>query len=133
MTDKDEQEALAWLDGHQHLYGGLAAERRHIGTIRRRLARPVLPMALSDALVERIRRAVAQEGYTGCTGILIGAVGRALYAELTRPKVKTVYRISWGTEDEYVEYPTFGVAIDAIRAFRPGLTCTIKPVEIPDA
>lgn len=127
MTDKDEQEALAWLK--RVALCGSFADGPAAATALRLLARPVLPAEPTPHAMDAMRQ--AWHSAPGDSWAILAEMYRALYAELTKPRTKTVYRISWG-DANHIECKTFAAAADALHSLEPG-AYTIKPVEIPDA
>lgn len=105
MTDKDEQEALAWLRKRIDLYAEGRDDTRTIvpignlrdllGVIDRLLARPVLPEEPTPAMLDAINKPFSKNTWCDASCPLTIDIYRALYAELTRPKVKTFWHGSW--------------------------------------
>jgi hypothetical protein len=132
MTD-DERKAMEWLD--LFTPGGTEAHP-HARTLKAMLSRPVLPEdptpgelgAIGEVLRGHIyadRNRVAYEAY------------RALYAHLSAPKTKTVWRVTeaqdGGRSPEHFDFDSIDLPLARVRvcAERHRITVTIDPREVP--
>jgi len=124
MTD---DYALEWLNGYAA--GEMVPPSREAArTLKAMLARPVLPETPPADAFEAMRAQVPGRG-AATTQIIYDA----LYAHLTAPKTKTVWRVIEPALPDSIDYVSLEDALGRAKVVveRHRQSVTIEPVEVP--
>lgn len=127
IPDAEKTAAVKWLG---HLYGAPnSVDEKHLRTLKDMLAEPRLPAEPSEEMLDAMWR-----GYEKTPGSDYrrhhGSYSN-LYAHLTKPTTKAVWRVSW--DGGYTECTTPEMLAREIhvRTIEQGRTITIKAQEVP--